>query len=162
MEQSLNAVTNDDSEVVKVACIRALQDYLQALPQNMKQAMQGAIIAAISNFFSFQDPNELLDSDELMVTLIDTLRDTIALDSRICISPESGALNLLFTVASKAPNNFQLTMLVNETFEDIATNVAGLGADAFARLCEAVLPSLSGAFDVGNMIGETSLTTVSI
>ncbi|KAI9794406.1 MAG: hypothetical protein M1816_005475 [Peltula sp. TS41687] len=160
MEQCLNAVASDGSEVVQVACIRSLQDYLQALPQNMKQPMQGAIIAAISHFFSTQDPNELLDSDELMVTLIETLRDTIALDSRTCISPESGALNLLFTVASKAPNNFQLTMLVNETFEDIATDVAGLGAEAFASLCAAVLPSLTGAFDVGNMTGENALTTL--
>ena len=161
MEQSLNAMANDSSEVVKVSCIRVLQGYLQALPQSTNQPLQRSIITAISNFFSAQDPSELADSDELMVTIVETLRDTITLDTQICISPNSGALNLLFTVASRAPNNFQLTMLVNETFEDIAGTIARLGSDAYARLCEAVLPSLTGAFDVGTMTGEDALRTVS-
>lgn len=161
MGQALHALANDSSEVVKVACIRALKDYLEALPQGIKEPLQRAVIAAISNFFSAQDPNELAESDELMVAIVETLRDTIALDTRICISPDAGALNLLFTVASRAPNNFQLTMLVNETFEEIASTVAGLGEDGYARLCEAVLPSLTGAFDVGAMTQENALTIVS-
>ena len=160
MQQSLSAISNDSSEVVKVACIRVLQSYLQSLQHETLQPFQTAIISAISNFFSAQDPNDLLDSDELMVTIVETLRDAIALDTRVCISPESGALNLLFTIASRVPNNFQLTMLVNETFEDIARTISGLGHDAYSRLCEVVLPSLTGAFDVGSMTGETALTNV--
>lgn len=160
MQQSLTAISNDSSEVVKVASIRVLQSYLQSLQQEMIQPFQNAIIAAISNFFSAQDPNELADSDELMVTIVETLRDAIALDTRICICPESGALSLLFTIASRAPNNFQLTMLVNETFEEIAKTISRLGNDAYARLCEIVLPSLTGAFDVSSMTGDTALTNV--
>ncbi|KAI9801812.1 MAG: hypothetical protein M1825_003185 [Sarcosagium campestre] len=157
MHQALKAVSEDSSDVVKSACIRVLQHYVQALPFSETQPLQAPIISAISNFFSAQDPDELADSDDLMVTLAETLRDTIGLDTRICIAPGSGALELLFTLASRAANNFQLTMIVNEGFEDIATSMKALGGDSYIRLCEKVLPSLTGVFDVGNLTEENSL-----
>lgn len=161
LQITLEAFMGDSSEVVKVSCVRVLQDYLQALPPEMTVPLQTTIVDAISNYFAALDPNELSDSEELMVALMETLRDTIALNTTICISPNSSALNLLFTIASRAPNNFQLTMLASETFEEIVKTVAGLGHDAYVRLCELVLPSLAGAFDVGNMTGENALTNVS-
>ncbi|KAI9832232.1 MAG: hypothetical protein M1826_002236 [Phylliscum demangeonii] len=160
VEQILTAVTNDSSEVVKVACVRVLQDFLQALPPIMMQPLQGTIFSTLSNFFSAQDPSELTDSDELVVALTETLRDTIALDTLICIAADSGALNLLFSVASRAPSNFQLNMLVSETFEDITSQVTKAGSGAYTRLCGIVLPSLTGAFDVGNLTGENALTVL--
>ena len=160
MHNTLKAVRDDPSEVVKVACIKTLQDYLQSLPAAMLQPLQSDISDALSAFFSSQDPDELTDSDDLMVTLVETLRDTIRLDTRICIASGPGTLDLLFTLASRGANNFQLTMLINETFEEVVSQMAAFGDDSYVRLCERVLPTLTGAFDVGNLTGENALTNV--
>ncbi|KAF2089211.1 ARM repeat-containing protein [Saccharata proteae CBS 121410] len=158
MEASLHAITNDDSDVVKVSCIRALQYYLGAVPPAATLPMQGSIIAAVSSYMATQDLEELAESDDLMVTLVETLRDAILLDTQVCIN--GGGLDLLFTIASHGASNFQLTMLVTETFEEITSSVAATGPDAFTRLCEKVLPSLTGAFDVGTLTEENALTNL--
>lgn len=158
MEMSLQAITNDESDVVKVACIRALQHYLLALPPAATLPLQGAIINSISTYLSTQDLNELADSDDLMVTLVETLRDAILLDTQVCLT--GGGLDLLFTIASHGANNFQLTMLVSETFEEITETLASVGPDTFTRLCQKVLPSLTGAFDVGALTEENALTNL--
>ncbi|KZF19359.1 importin beta-5 subunit [Xylona heveae TC161] len=160
MEESLRAISDDSAEVVQVSCIRALQDYLQSLPASITQPMQGPIASAISNFLASKDLDDFAESDDLMVTLVETLRDVIMLDTRICVAQGSTALELLFTIASHGANNFQLTMLVNETFEDIAGAMSALGREAYTGLCEKVLPSLTGAFDVGNLTEESALTNL--
>ncbi len=160
MQQSLNVLVGEDPDVVRVVCIQVLQDYLASLPSDVTRPLQSTMIDALSNYFAGLDPNELDDSDELMVTLAETLRDVIALNTSICLSPVSNALGLLFTVGSRAPNNFQLSLMLNETLEEIARTIAGSGASEYARLCAIVLPSLTGAFDVGGMTGENSLTNV--
>ncbi|KAI9722011.1 MAG: hypothetical protein M1812_001971 [Candelaria pacifica] len=160
MQQCIKAITTDPSDVVNVSCIRVLQDYLHALPPSITQPMQLDITSAISNYFSEQDLAELPDSDDLMVTIVESLRDTILLDTRICIAPGSNALALLFTIASHGARNFQLTMLVNETFQEIASTTAALGGDAYIQLCNKVLPSLTGAFDIGNLTEENALTNL--
>lgn len=158
METSLQAITNEESDVVKVACIRALQHYLSALPQAATLPLQGAVINAISAYLSTQDLSELADSDDLMVTLVETLRDAILLDTQVCLN--GAGLDLLFTIASHGANNFQLTMLVSETFEEITETLSGTGPDSFTRLCQKVLPSLTGAFDVGTLTEENALTNL--
>ncbi|KAI9761028.1 MAG: hypothetical protein M4579_001291 [Chaenotheca gracillima] len=160
LDLSLKSIREDPSAVVKAAAIRALQDYLQSLPEASMKPLQVPIISALSDFYAAQDPEDLAESDDLMVTLVETLRDALWLDTSICIAPGSGALDLLFTLASKAANNFQLTMLVNEGFQDIASHVAELGNDAYIQLCEKVLPSLTGAFDVGALTEENALTNL--
>lgn len=158
MEASLQAITNDDSDVVQVSCIRALQYYLQAIPPAATLPMQSSIISALSNYLQTQDLQELAESDDLMVTLVETLRDAILLDTRICLT--GAGLDLLFTIASHGASNFQLTMLVNETFEEVTGTISALGSDAYVRLCEKVLPSLTGAFDIGNLTEENALTNL--
>ncbi|KAI9836390.1 MAG: hypothetical protein M1819_001420 [Sarea resinae] len=160
MERSLRAVAEDSSEVVKVSCLRVLQDYLGALPSSLTLPLQGPIIASISTFLSSQDLEEFTDSDDLMVTLVETLRDAVMLDTRICIAPGSVALELLFTIASHGADNFQLTMLVDEAFEEIASTISEAGADAYTSLCEKVLPTLTSAFDVGPMTEQNNLTNL--
>lgn len=155
LEASLQAIPNDESDVVQVSCIRALQYYLQALPHAITQPSQGAIITAITGYLSAQDLQELADSDDLMVTLVETLRDAILIDTRICIT--ANGLDTLFQVASHGANNFQLTMLVNEAFEEVTQSIASMGGDAYVQLCAKVLPSLTGAFDVGNLTEENAL-----
>ncbi|KAF3000255.1 hypothetical protein E8E13_007925 [Curvularia kusanoi] len=158
LEASLQAISNDESDVVRVSCIRALQFYLQALPANVTQPLQPNIIHAIQEYLNTQDMQELADSDDLMVTLVETLRDAILIDTRICIT--ANGLDLLFSVASHGANNFQLTMLVNETFEEVTQSIARMGGDAYINLCAKVLPSLTAAFDVGNLTEENALTNL--
>jgi hypothetical protein len=155
LEASLQAIPNDDSDVVQVSCIRAMQLYLQALPHAITQPLQGTIITAITSYLATQDLQELADSDDLMVTLVETLRDAILIDTRICVT--ANGLDTLFQVASHGANNFQLAMLVNEAFEEVTQSIAQMGGDAYVQLCAKVLPSLTGAFDVGSLTEENAL-----
>jgi hypothetical protein len=80
------------------------------------------------------------------------------MDRRVAISNQSKALDLLFTIAKHGANNFQVTMLVCEAFEDV---VGALRDSAsYTTLCAKVLPSLTGAFDVANMTQDNPLVTV--
>ncbi|KAJ8105858.1 hypothetical protein OPT61_g9927 [Boeremia exigua] len=158
LEASLQAVANDESDVVRVSCIRALQFYIQALPASVTQPLQPNIIHAIQEYLNTQDMQELAESDDLMVTLVETLRDAILIDTRICFT--ANGLDLLFSVASHGANNFQLTILVNETFEEVTQSIAYMGGDAYVNLCAKVLPSLTAAFDVGNLTEENALTNL--
>ncbi|PYI21113.1 importin beta-5 subunit [Aspergillus violaceofuscus CBS 115571] len=156
LEASLKAVTEDPSEVVRVSCIRALQDLMPSLPSSATVPLQAAAISALSDFISSHDISEHSDSDDLKVTLAETLRDTIMVNPSVVLS--SNAIDVLFNIASNGPTNFQLTMIVTEAFEDIVENISEQGPESFVRLCEKVLPSLTGAIDVGNLTQENALT----
>ncbi|KAI8936326.1 hypothetical protein NX059_006742 [Plenodomus lindquistii] len=155
LEACLQAIPSDDSDVVQVSCIRATQCYLQALPHSVTQPLQQNIILAVTNYLSAQDMQELAEGDDLVITMVETLRDAILIDTRICIT--GNGLDTLFQVASYQANNFQLTMLVVEAFEEVTQSIAEMGGDAYVQLCAKVLPSLTGAFDVGNLTEENAL-----
>lgn len=158
IETALKAIPHDESEVVQVACVRALQDFLPALPSASTKQFQFPIITTLSDYLASHDLREMLDSDDLKFTLVDTLRITIIVDPSIVLS--SIALDVLFNIASNGATNFQLTMMVTETFEDVVQYISGEGPNAYIRLCEKVLPSLTGAIDVGNITQESSLTSL--
>ncbi|KAK4494691.1 hypothetical protein PRZ48_014047 [Zasmidium cellare] len=158
MEASLQAITNDESEIVKVSCIRAIQYYFAALPSGITVPRQPAVISALSNFLNTQDLSDLTDSDDLLITIIETLRDAILLDTGNSLN--GGGLDLLFTVASQGASNFQIALLVTETFEEIASTISEAGPDAFAQLASKVLPSLTGAFDVATLTEENALANL--
>ena len=158
MESSLNALSNDDSDVVKVSCVRAMQHYLGAIPPTTMLPLQPRVISSLQHFLTQQDLNDLNESEDVMIALVETLRDTILLDTRICLT--GSGLDLLFTLASHGASNFQLAMLITECFEEVASTLAGSGPDEYAQLCARVLPSLTGAFDVASMTEENALTNV--
>ncbi|KAK0938155.1 hypothetical protein LTR29_010266 [Friedmanniomyces endolithicus] len=158
MEASLHAINHDSSEIVKVACIRALQYYLAALPPAVTLSKQEAIIAALSHFLNSQDFSDVADSDDLLITVIETLRDAILKDTGTCLT--NGGLDLLFTIASQGATNFQIAMLVRETFEEIASTISASGSERYAQLTAKVLPSLLGAFDVANITEEDALANL--
>lgn len=158
MLASLQAITNDSPEVVKVSCIRALQYYLASLPSSMTLPQQSNIIGAISDFFMNQDFNELADSDDLLITIVETLRDAILLDTSICLT--GTGLDILFKVASRGAENFQIALLVSETFEEIASSVAEKGSAQYAQLCAKVLPSLMSQIDMAKLSEENSLANL--
>ncbi|PGH11722.1 hypothetical protein AJ80_06983 [Polytolypa hystricis UAMH7299] len=158
LETTMKAISADPSEVVQVSCIRALQDFLPELPQASVNQFQVPIITTLSDFLSSHDLREMIDSDDLEFTLVNTLRDAINVDPSVVLS--SIALDVLFNIASNGASNFQLSMMVTETFEDVVQYISQQGAEAYIRLCEKVLPSLTGAIDVGNMTQENALTSL--
>ena len=158
--QSLKAIGEDESEVVKVSCLRVLQGYLKILPPARAQEFQVQTVAAISNFLSSHDLSEISDSEDLLDTLVETLRDAVMTDPTLCL--EHPALDVLFTMASFGARSWTTTMLVNETFESVTSTMSSQGPESYARLCTKVLPSLTGALDVGDMTQENSLSDVAV
>ena len=158
--QSLKAIEVDESEVVKVSCLRVLQGYLKILPPPRAQEFQVQTVAAVSSFLASHDLSEAGDSEDVLDTLVETLRDGIMTDPTLCL--DNSALDVLFTMASYGARSWQTTMLVNETFESVTSTMALQGPEAYARLCAKVLPSLTGALDVGDLTQENSLSDMAV
>lgn len=142
---------------MNVSCIKAIQGFVKA--NSISPDKQIGIVNTISEFLNSRDLTDLEDADDLLVTLVETLRAAIGLDPRIAISGDRGALDLLFVLAKHGASNFQLTMLVSEAFEDIVEALSG--PETYTPLCEKVLPSLTGALDVGNVTQDDPLIKVS-
>lgn len=154
LDRTIKGVNSDDSEVVKVACIKSIQGFVKA--RTVPADRQVPMVGSISEFLYSKDLTvDLEDADDLLVTLVESLRAAISLDPTITITGDSGALDLLFVLAKHGAANFQLTMMVSETFEEIVGSLAG--GDSYTALCAKVLPSLTGAFDVGNMTRDDPL-----
>ncbi|KAJ8060212.1 hypothetical protein OCU04_010555 [Sclerotinia nivalis] len=153
LDRTIGAVNRDEAEVVKVSCIKSLQGFIKA--HTVPADRQLTILSSISEFLYSKDLTELEVADDLLVTLVESLRSTIQMDTRITLSNDGGAMDLLFVLAKHGASNFQLTMLVTETFEDIVTSFAG--GEGYTALCTKVLPSLTGAFDVGIMTDDDPL-----
>lgn len=158
LEATLKAIAEDPAEVVKGACMRVLQDLMPSLPNSAARSFQPTVIAAISEYVSAHDLREDDESEDLKVTLAETVRDTIMVDPSVVLS--SMAIDVLFNIASSGAENFQLTMIVTEAFEDILDHVSEHhGAEGYTVVSEKVLPSLMGAIDVGNLTEENALTS---
>lgn len=156
---AISTAGSDPADVVKVACISIIPDYLEALPPNITQPMQGAIINVINEFISSHDlRDELEDADDIKASLIQTLRDAIMLDTTTIT--ESNAIDIFFTLASDGAPNFQLFSLLTEAFEGIVSSVASHGSDHYIRLCAKTIPALTGAFDIAGMTHESALTNL--
>ncbi|KAL9000094.1 MAG: hypothetical protein Q9169_001169 [Polycauliona sp. 2 TL-2023] len=158
--KTLATIDQDSSDVVKVSCIRSMQEYLKTLPASSAREFQVQTVAAISSFISAQDLSDLKESEDLLDTLVETLRDAIMADPSLCL--EHPALDVLFTMASYGASSFQTTMLVNEAFDSITSSMAAQGPDSYAQLCAKVLPTLTGALDVGDMTSENALSDMAI
>ncbi|OAP57366.1 hypothetical protein AYL99_08104 [Fonsecaea erecta] len=159
-----NAVTAssmDESDVVKVACLSVLHDYLDALPPTVTRPMQTAVVNVVGEFISSHDlRDELEDADDVKAALIQLLRDAIMLDTSTITTDGNSALDLFFTLASDGASNFQLFTLLTESFEGIVSSVSSSGHEPYVRLCAKTIPSLTGAFDIANMTQESALTNL--
>lgn len=98
------------------------------------------------------------DTEDIFTSLLETLRDAILLDSTSCLN--GTGLDDLFKIASQAADCFNIIAVVNETFENITQRISVLGDGPYAQLCERVLPSLTGAFDVAALTEWNALTNV--
>lgn len=159
-QQTLNALEESPWEIVRVSCIRVMQEYMRALPESRAPEFQKKTVAAISKFVSKLDLEELKESEDLLDTLVEALRDTIMAAPSQCL--DHPALDVLFTLASQGASSFQTSMLVNEAFESITTAMAKMGPEPYAHLCAKVLPTLTGALDVADMTEQASLSDMAV
>lgn len=157
LDRTIESITREPSELVQVACAKAVEGFIKS--GNVPQDRQIPIVAAVQQFLEAKDLTELEDADDLLVTLLDTLRSAINMDKRIAVHIDSKAVDLLFLIAKHGASNFQVTMVVCEAFEDIARSLTD--TSSYTALCTKVLPSLTGAFDVADMTHDDPLVTVS-
>ena len=158
LSSTIEAVAREEEEVVKIACIKAIQGYLKGGVEADMVSIQNAL----SDYLASKDLTDLEGSDDTLVTLVETLRLAIQLNFGQAVSDNTHMIDLLFLLAKHGTSSFQLTMLVTETFEEIVEAMADEGTESYINVCRKVLPSLTGALDVGNMTGDGSLTTVSV
>jgi hypothetical protein len=158
-DKTIKAITDDESIIVEVACIKAVQGYIKA-PGGVPADRQVPIIQAIAAYLEGQDLTELEESDDLLVTFVESLRAAVAMNFEIAVAPGSNVIDLFFLLARHGASSFQMTMIVQESFEDIVQALSERGADGYVALCEKVLPSITGAFDVGNVTEDDPLTVL--
>ncbi|KAL9631222.1 MAG: hypothetical protein Q9164_006008 [Protoblastenia rupestris] len=158
--QAIKVIETDGSEIVQVSGMKALQQYLKDLPKQLAQEYQIQTVAAISGFLSSRDLSEISEGEDLLATLVETLRDAIYTDPTLCL--EHPAIDVLFTLASYGAKSWHTTDIVNEAFESAVSTMSSRGSEAYAQLCSKVLPSLTGALDVGDMTQENSLSDMAV
>ena len=158
LQATLEGVTSDPSDIVKVSCIKTLQDFVAKLPKATVQPLQGAIITTVQAFLGGQDPSDLPDSDDIVITVLETIRDIVLVDAQVVLS--SPAIDVLFSIASYSASNFQVSCIIEEAFDDIAEEISNSGPEPYAQLCDKVLPSLTGAFDVAGMTSQPDLASL--
>jgi hypothetical protein len=156
MDRIVQSITTDSSEVVMVACIKAIQGLMVAGKVTADRQIQ--IITAIESFINSKDPSDMEDADELLVTLSEALRAAIGLETKIALSADVQSIDLLFLVARLGASNFHVTMLTQEAFEEIVRNLSD--STSFGALCTRILPTLMGAFEVANLTDDNPLVTV--
>lgn len=158
LDQTIKMIESDDSEIVQVACLRALQDFLEGLPAELLMPFQSRIIATLSNYVNTHDFNQMLDSDELKFVIVDTLRGAVIVQPSIVL--DTTAIELLFNIAGSTGTNLQLATVIIDTFDEIVQNIAEAGSEKYSKLCEKVLPSLSGALDINTSAAYNSLAPI--
>ncbi|KAI1876843.1 uncharacterized protein JN550_000915 [Neoarthrinium moseri] len=154
-EPTVNAITAEESELVQAACIKAVEGFIKG--GVIQQPGQATVVHAISQWVASKDMTDIEDADDLLVTLAETLRSAINIDKRITVSADVPALDLLFLIAKHGASNWQVTMMICEAFEDIVQSMADPAS--YHALCQKVLPSLTGAFDVANVTSDNPLIT---
>jgi hypothetical protein len=159
LDRTIDAITSEQSELVQVACIKATEGFIRGDGDGPAPGpeVQAKVVNAISQWMSSKDMTEIEEADDLLVTLAETLRAAIFLDKRVTVSNDVPALDLLFLIAKHGANNWQVTMLICEAFEDIVQNMSD--PTSYQALCQKVLPSLTGAFDVASVTSDDPLVT---
>ena len=155
---AVQALANDDSDAVQVACLTALPDYMSVLPREAATTMQQAVFGAVLGFLAVRDPKNDLDEDaeDVKAALITVLRDAIMLDTSTVL--DTDAIDAFLNVASHAGDSPFLIEQVTEAFESIVSSIAYNGSEPFTKLCSKTIPALAGAFDTSRMNEEPDVT----
>ncbi|KAI0193136.1 armadillo-type protein [Astrocystis sublimbata] len=157
VDRTIDAISSEESELVQAACIKATEAFISSETSGVagNTQLQAKIVGAVNQWMSVKDMTELEGADDLLVTLAEVLRAAINIDKSISISNEVPALDLLFLIAKHGSNNWQVTMLICETFEEIVQTMSD--PSAYQALCQKVLPSLTGAFNVADVTSDNPL-----
>ncbi|KAG6002715.1 hypothetical protein E4U21_002824 [Claviceps maximensis] len=156
LDRMIHAITNEGSEVVQVACIKAIEGLINS--GHVSADRQLLVITAIQSYMNSKDPADMEEADELLVVLAETLRSAIGMDTKIVLRDDIQSIDLLFMLAKLGASNFQVTMLISEAFEEIVCSLSD--ADSFKLLCGRTLPTLTAAFNVANLTEDDPLVTV--
>lgn len=156
LDRMIHAITSEKFEVVQVACIKAIEGLINS--GRVSSDRQVLIITAVQSYMNGKDPAEMEEADELLVVLAETLRAAIGLDTKIALRDDIESTDSLFMLAKLGASNFQVTMLVQEAFEEIVGSLSD--RDSFNTLCGRTLPTLTGAFDVANVTEDDPLVTI--
>ncbi|OAA80171.1 Armadillo-type fold protein [Akanthomyces lecanii RCEF 1005] len=156
LDRVINSINAEQSEVVKVACVKAINDLIDA--GKVPEDRQLSIINAVQTYMNGRDPEEMEEADELLVTLTGAVRAAISLDHQIALSAEVRAVDLLFLLAKLGSSNFQVSILVSEAFEELVISLSD--HDSFSRLSAIVIPTLTAAFDVGDVTSDSPLVSI--
>ncbi|KAI1462143.1 ARM repeat-containing protein [Annulohypoxylon moriforme] len=156
-DRTMEAITGEESELVQVACIKAIEGFLHSGNAAGNQQLQAKVVNAIQQWMSTRDMADLEEADDLLITLTETLRSAINIDKRVAVVNDVPALDLLFLIAKHGSTNWQVTMLICEEFEDIVKTMPDPAS--YQALCEKVLPSLTGAFNVADLTSDNPLIT---
>jgi importin-9 len=148
-------IDGNESEIVRVACVKAVEGFIKA---GVSPDRQSDIIIAIQTFLNGRDITDIEDADDLLATLLETIRSAINMDIRIALHPDNTALKLLFLVAQHGAGNFQVSGILTEAFEDIARTLTEPGS--YTAFCKNALPLLTAAMDASNATNEDALMTV--
>ncbi|KAI4863414.1 ARM repeat-containing protein, partial [Hypoxylon rubiginosum] len=157
IDRTIDAISADESELVQVACIKAIEGFMRSGSVSGNQQIQAKVVNAISQWISAKDMTDIEESEDLLVTLTETIRTAINIDKRVAVSNDIPALDLLFLIAKHGAENWQVTMLICEEFEDIVKVMPDPAS--YQALCEKVLPSLTGAFNVADVTSDNPLIT---
>lgn len=155
LDSAMQAMTQDASELVQVACIKAMDGFIRS---GLAPDRQGPIILAVQQFLEAKDLTELEDADDLLVTLVETLKSAVSMDVRIALLPENKAVDLLFLLVKHGQNNVDVESMVLETLEEIVRPLTDTAS--YTALCTKVLPMVVGAFDVANVTQDDPLVTI--
>ncbi|KAI1447799.1 ARM repeat-containing protein [Annulohypoxylon stygium] len=157
LDRTLEAITAESSELVQVACLKAIEGFLRSGSAAGNQQIQAKVVSAIQQWMSTRDMADLEEADDLLITLTETLRSAINIDKRVAVINDVPALDLLFLIAKHGSTNWQVTMLICEEFEDIVRTLPD--PVSYQALCQKVLPSLTGAFNVADITSDNPLIT---
>ena len=157
---SLSICQSDSSEIVKLCCLRAMQDYVKTIPVPEVLEIQRETINAISSVLQSQDLNDLDNYEELTATLVETLRDAIIADAKSSL--QHHALTVLFTIIQYSASSLLTSELAEEAFKAIAEVMSDEGEAAYSELCTNVLPTLMGALDVAGMTSKEDLGLIAM
>lgn len=156
LDRIINSITAEESEVVKVSCVKAINDLIDA--GKVPNDRQISIINAIQAYMNEKDPEEMEEADELLVTLTGAVRAAISLNHQIALSTDVRSVELLFLLAKLGANNFQVSMLVTEALEEIVISLSD--TESFSRLSANIIPTLTAALDVGDLTADSPLVSV--
>ncbi|CAG9956264.1 unnamed protein product [Clonostachys rosea f. rosea IK726] len=158
LNRIIESITSEEAEVVQVSCIKAIEGLMNA--NKITVDRQVSIISAIHNYMNGKDPSEMEDADELLVTLSEALRAAIRLNCQIALSNDIPSIDLLFVLAKIGASNLQVTIMLSEAIEEIVRSLSD--KDSFGALCQKIIPTLTGAFDVANLTEDDPLVTVAV